>query len=101
LHEVLPFQRPNTPYLLVQRVFYDKHKEKSMVLIKLNNPSGEIKIGRNTDCDIREHDVSLSRLHAKISLKEDGFYVQDNNSRYGTLVLMRENVKIGMQKVSL
>jgi len=88
-HEVLPFQRPNSPYLLVQRVFYDKVREKSMVLIKMNNVASEIKIGRNADCDIREHDISISRLHAKISLKEDGFYVFDNDSRYGTLVLMR------------
>jgi len=50
-----------------------------------------IKIGRGHDVDIRVTDISVSRFHAKINLNEDGhFYVEDNRSKFGTLVQIRK-----------
>ena len=43
-------------------------------------------IGRHPDCDIQLDDVSVSRFHAKITLDNGHFYLQDLNSRNGTIL---------------
>ena len=51
------------------------------------------KLGRGHDSDIRITDVSISRWHASISVKEDGkFVIEDNNSKFGTLIALRKPV---------
>ena len=49
-----------------------------------------IRIGRGHDSDIRVTDISVSRFHALIKKEKDGsFTLEDNNSKFGTLVLMQ------------
>jgi len=49
-----------------------------------------IKIGRSHDSDIRVTDISVSRFHALIRVEKDGsFLLEDNHSKFGTLVLMQ------------
>jgi diguanylate cyclase (GGDEF)-like protein len=43
-------------------------------------------VGRGEDCDIRIHDHSVSRRHARIEPGPDGFYVVDLQSTNGTFV---------------
>jgi len=43
-------------------------------------------IGRHPDCEIQLDDVSVSRFHAKITLDNGHFYLQDLNSRNGTIL---------------
>jgi len=45
-----------------------------------------IVIGRHPDCEIQLDDVSVSRFHAKITLDSGHFYLQDLNSRNGTIL---------------
>ncbi len=41
-------------------------------------------IGRASNADIQLHDPQVSRLHARIEVREDGVYVEDLGSRNGT-----------------
>lgn len=47
-----------------------------------------IRVGRGHDADIRVTDISVSRFHARINrnIITGEFYVEDNNSKFGTLV---------------
>lgn len=46
-----------------------------------------IRVGRGHDVDIRVTDISVSRYHARISQHVEGdFFVEDNKSKFGTLV---------------
>jgi len=47
-------------------------------------------LGRGEDCDIRLHDHSVSRRHARIEPAPDGFFVFDQNSTNGTFVNDRQ-----------
>jgi len=69
--ELIPITRPDNPYILLERVFYDKSKEsgestKMMILLGMTGDSQQIKLGRGHECDLRENDISVSRLHAYI-----------------------------------
>jgi len=60
----------------------------------------EINIGRNNYNDIIDDDTSVSRDHAV--LKYDRFnqnlFLENKNGRYGTLVLVRGNIKVNEEK---
>ncbi|GAC1573240.1 MAG: FHA domain-containing protein [Candidatus Elarobacter sp.] len=43
-------------------------------------------VGRAPSADLRLDDPMVSRLHARIELREDGVYVEDLGSRNGTTV---------------
>ncbi len=43
-------------------------------------------IGRHPECEIHLNDVSVSRYHAKITSENGNFYLQDLNSRNGTIL---------------
>jgi pSer/pThr/pTyr-binding forkhead associated (FHA) protein len=47
-----------------------------------------IRLGRGNDSDIRFEDISVSRIHAFIKKdpKDNSFYLEDNTSKFGTLV---------------
>jgi predicted component of type VI protein secretion system len=46
----------------------------------------EVLVGRSPSADLRIDDARVSRLHARIELREDGVYVEDLGSRNGTAV---------------
>jgi diguanylate cyclase (GGDEF)-like protein len=47
-------------------------------------------LGRGEDCDIRLHDHSVSRRHARIEATPDGYFVHDLQSTNGTFVNDRQ-----------
>lgn len=44
--------------------------------------------------DIRINDISVSRCHAFLKLDKGEFFLDDSNSKFGTLVLMREPISL-------
>lgn len=50
-----------------------------------------VKVGRGHDAEIRVTDISVSRFHARLNRGADGdYYLEDNKSKFGTLVLIRK-----------
>jgi len=104
--ELIPIQRPQNPYILLERVFYDKTKtsndvSKTMILLSISGNDNQIKMGRGHECDLRENDISVSRFHAYIKYQDGQFFVFDNNSKFGTLVLLRRDYQIERKKIAL
>jgi flagellar basal body-associated protein FliL len=46
----------------------------------------ELKIGRNQECDIVINDQTVSKMHATLIIRDDGYYVKDNDSTNGTFI---------------
>jgi len=46
------------------------------------------KLGRGHDADVKIGDISVSRLHAQITMTDKGFLLEDNTSKFGTLLLL-------------
>ena len=47
------------------------------------------KLGRGHESDVRITDISVSRFHASLKCAKDGYYIEDNNSKFGTLALIQ------------
>ena len=58
-------------------------------------------LGRGHDSDVRISDISVSRTHAKIYLKDKNYYLEDTGSKFGTLVLAKEKVPVEENKMIL
>lgn len=46
---------------------------------------------------MRVNDISVSRTHAIIKYKPEGFYIEDNKSKFGTLVLLKEHFPLQLE----
>jgi pSer/pThr/pTyr-binding forkhead associated (FHA) protein len=54
-----------------------------------------IKVGRGHDSQVRVTDISVSRFHALFRKSFMGdFVVEDNSSKFGTLVLVRRPMQL-------
>lgn len=60
----------------------------------LLNYKPNITIGRGTGNDIRMNDISVSRKHAILKLTSFGLILEDQKSKFGSLVLMRNKFPI-------
>lgn len=68
-----------------------------------NESKNSFKFGRGHESDLRINDISVSRCHAIIKFKVDQpttegtanrFYLEDNLSKFGTLVLIRRRTPL-------
>lgn len=65
-------------------------------LIMPDNDKQLFKLGRGHESDVRVSDISVSRCHALIKFnKETGrYYLEDNLSKFGTLVLAKGTIDL-------
>lgn len=87
--EILEYDRPETDFLVLESVTLQNIR----IVHVINMASRQfIRVGRGHDADIRVTDISVSRFHARINkcLKTGEFYVEDNKSKFGTLVQIRK-----------
>lgn len=85
--EILEFETPETDFIVVESVTLQNIR---IVHVISMGERQFIRVGRGHDVDIRVTDISVSRFHARITRCEEGdFYVEDNHSKFGTLVQIR------------
>ena len=80
----------NANYLLLESSSTGKVFSRTMHLLLPNESKTLFKFGRSHESDVRIADVSVSRSHAKIIMTEKGFTIEDNISKFGTLLLLND-----------
>jgi hypothetical protein len=66
----------------------DKNKNRFLYIISLDN-NKILKLGRGNNSDIIIGDLSVSRVHSILILDNKKIYIEDNNSKFATLVLVQ------------
>ena len=72
------------PYVVLESV----NRANGVYVFSLLN-SYTVKLGRGHDSDVRVSDISVSRVHASIHFKQGKFYFEDNQSKFGSLLLVK------------
>lgn len=54
----------------------------------------EFKLGRGHNADLRINDISVSRVHSMIKLQNGKFILEDNDSKFGTMVLIKQRTPL-------
>ena len=63
-------------------------------MLTVTDKKSEFKLGRGHESEVRINDISVSRCHAIIKCKKDGFYIEDNLSKFGTIVLLKNTLRL-------
>lgn len=66
----------------------NKSYSRAIYTIQVTEEKPLIKLGRGHDSDLKIEDISVSRVHAMIKLTKDGYVLEDNDSKFGTLFLL-------------
>ena len=103
LYKINEFKINYKNYLSFENLTLDKQKNKFIYVINLDNKK-DIKIGRGHEANIILSDISVSRVHCILNVDNNNVYLEDNDAKYGTLVLVQtqklnvfENVDLNLQ----
>ena len=91
--ELIQIPKPPEKYVILEGLCKDKNSSKWLHVISLNNKDS-IKLGRANECELRMSDISVSRLHATIKLIGENFYLEDKDSKFGTLVQIKRPIAL-------
>ena len=78
----------------------DKNTSRNIHMLTVTKEKTEFKLGRGHESEVRINDISVSRCHAIIKCKKDGFYIEDNLSKFGTIVLLKEKMRLAEEHTS-
>ena len=101
-YELIDLNLPEeADYFCLESLNYIKDNNnniKTVHIVQLNDE--EINIGRNNSNDIIDNDLSVSREHAVLKYNKDNrtLFLENKNGKYGTLVLVRGNIKVSEEK---
>jgi len=88
-YNLIDYERPEGKnYIILESLPFDKNSSRMIHILSPSEDFNEFKLGRGHDSDVRVSDISVSRIHAFINYKEGNFYLQDNHSKFGTLVML-------------
>ena len=88
LYEILDFKSEFENYLTIESLTIDKNGNRCIYVIDLDN-NEKIKIGRGHGAEITLSDISVSRIHSILTIENKNIYIEDNNSKFGTLILVQ------------
>jgi hypothetical protein len=76
------------PYLMLESQTFEKNSSRMIHIIK-PQPGGQdvFKMGRGHESEVRVCDISVSRCHALLKYKNGSYFLEDNLSKFGTLVI--------------
>lgn len=87
--DICDFNHKFKSYITFETFVSEKNTNRILYVVNLESKDN-IRIGRSHDSDIRITDISVSRFHALIKKEKDcSFTISDNNSKFGTLVLVQ------------
>ena len=83
-------------YLLLESLTFEKNSSRMVHLIMPDSDKSIYKLGRGHESDVRVSDISVSRCHALVKFNESTgrFYLEDNLSKFGTLVLAKGSIEL-------
>ena len=79
---------------MLESLSQEKNTSRIIHIIKPTTGKSIFKLGRGHESDLRINDISVSRCHAKIKLEKGKFMLEDNTSKFGTLVLVKQRTPL-------
>lgn len=81
---------------MLENINIDKSTQRTVYVLSINDEPGvkTFKLGRGQDQDIKINDITVSRCHAMIAFRDDHFVLEDNLSKFGTLLLIKDKIEL-------
>jgi len=102
-YDIIDYTRPvDKNYIILESLnqMKDNNNYKSLQVITLEE-NEKIVMGRGHETDVRINDISVSRTHALITLVSGKIFIKDLKSKFGTLVLVQDDLELTDKTISL
>ena len=83
--------------MVLESLSLEKANTRVIYVLQTRFQIHSFKIGRGHESDLRINDISVSRCHATIKCLRGKFFLQDNMSKFSTLILIRRKLPIPIQ----
>lgn len=93
-YNLVKYDKPQGDYLVLESLSQEKNTSRIIHIIRPSGTKDTFKLGRGHESDLRINDISVSRCHAKIKLDKGKFMLEDNQSKFGTLVLVKQRTPL-------
>jgi len=99
-HALLHLPPVEPPFVVLESLDCDKRRSQGTFHVLSLVGDRQAKIGRSEDCQVRIAHCGISRCHATVrhslgvANEGPGFYLEDNNSKFGTTVSMRKRLPL-------
>ena len=88
LFEILDFKSEFDNYLTLESLTIDKNNNRCIYVLNIDN-NIKLKIGRGHESNLTLNDITVSRLHCILTIENKNIYLEDNFSKFGTLILVQ------------
>ena len=87
---IMQFDKPEKNYMILESI--KSAPAKVVHVFELRYDS--FKVGRSVETDMKIADISVSRTHSFFKVKDNKIVVEDNGSKFGTLVKLQRPVDL-------
>lgn len=98
IRSILPYkiEKKNISYFILTSMNYIRENifTTSVIIFYFPNMNEEYYLGRGHEATFRINDISISRVHSKIYMKDNKFKIDDMGSKFGTLLLLKNDVNV-------
>lgn len=102
IYKLVEIQQPkNSGYFMVMESLpLEKNTSRTIHILGFSQQKEQFNMGRGHESEVRVNDISVSRCHAIIKYKPEGYYIEDNKSKFGTLVLLKDSFPLNLEYTS-
>ena len=87
---IMQFERPERNYMILESI----KSAPAKVVHVFDLKHDQFKVGRSVETDMKIADISVSRTHSFFKIKDNKIVVEDNGSKFGTLVKIQRPVDL-------
>ena len=87
---IMKFEKPEKNYMILESIKSAPAKVVHVFDLKYDS----FKVGRSVETDMKIADISVSRTHSFFKIKDGRIVVEDNGSKFGTLVKIQRPVDL-------
>ena len=93
-YNLVKYEKPQGDYMVLESLSQEKNTSRIIHIIRPSANKTVFKLGRGHESDLRINDISVSRCHTKIKFERGKFLLEDNQSKFGTLVLVKQRTPL-------
>lgn len=86
--------------MVLESLPLEKNTSRTIHVLKFSADKNSFNMGRGHESEVRVNDISVSRCHAIIKYHPDGICIEDNKSKFGTLVLLKDKYPLNLEYTS-
>jgi hypothetical protein len=101
VYKLVDIDKPSSGHFMVlESLPLEKNTSRTIHVLKFSNEKSSFNMGRGHESEVRVNDISVSRCHAIIKYHPDGICIEDNKSKFGTLVLLKDPYPLKLEYTS-